>query len=45
MNINTSLRSNQEYFTLDSIMINEDSIDNYFEDLNFTVSEMIDQVK
>jgi hypothetical protein len=45
MNINTSLRSNQEYFTFDSIMINEDSIDNYFEDLNFTVSEMIDQVK
>jgi hypothetical protein len=45
MNINTSLQSKQEYFTLDSMMINEDSIDNYLDDPNLSISEMIEQVK
>ncbi len=45
MNLSTPLRSKQEYFPFDSIMITEDSIDAYLDNPNFDVLDMIEQVK
>ncbi len=45
MNLSTPLRSKQEYFPFDSIMITEDPIDAYLDNPNFDVLDMIEQVK
>jgi hypothetical protein len=44
MNVNSDYLSNQEYSRLDSLMLSEDSIDEYLENPDLSVSDMIEQV-
>jgi hypothetical protein len=45
MNVSFYISSNQEYFKTDLSMITDDSIDEYLEDPNLSVSDMINKVK
>jgi hypothetical protein len=45
MDVSFYISSNQEYFTTDLSMITDDSVDEYLEDPNLSVSDMINKVK